>query len=476
MTKKVKLKIIFVSAFIAILTLMYNVSHKYFIDNYESIETIHNQKSVKDLIKNLNMQLDFINSSVKTFSKWDSAYSFLQNSNNSFIYENFRDGTKTLNNLSIDFLIYTDLKNNIKHCSCEKNEELNSEFYKKVIRLLSETKEVQSIFKHRQDIVYILKSKVLMTDFKGNEVGYLYAGKFFNKSLFKYINTSFASLELVHKELYEYDDAVSYNSLNNIRYKTIKTNSTIYNYLELRDYNNRYIATIKTTSYRDYVLEGRKTVLLFNIIIAIILLIIFYLAYRYQMILHNYTEKLEYSVAKRTQELERSNKELHELAYKDYLTKIDNRRSFFLKVDKLLKDNIFRKDLVHIVMIDIDNFKQINDKYSHDIGDLVLKEFSKILQNNISHKDLCARLGGEEFVLAFTDISTKEVLFKVEKIREETQRTKIKIAENKDLYFTASFGISDNKKTNNIDKILHKADAFLYEVKKSGKNNIRYRE
>lgn len=77
MTKKVKLKIIFVSAFIAILTLMYNVSHKYFIDNYESIETIHNQKSVKDLIKNLNMQLDFINSSVKTFSKWDSAYSFL---------------------------------------------------------------------------------------------------------------------------------------------------------------------------------------------------------------------------------------------------------------------------------------------------------------------------------------------------------------------------------------------------------------
>lgn len=127
-------------------------------------------------------------------------------------------------------------------------------------------------------------------------------------------------------------------------------------------------------------------------------------------------------------------------------------------------------------MIDIDNFKQINDKYSHDIGDLVLKEFSKILQNNISHKDLCARLGGEEFVLAFTDISTKEVLFKVEKIREETQRTKIKIAENKDLYFTASFGISDNKKTNNIDKILHKADAFLYEVKKSGKNNIRYRE
>ncbi len=467
MKKRSKIKLIFVSIFIIILTLMYTISNKYFMSNYEAIEIINNQKSIKDLIKNIKMQLSFINSSVKTYSKRDGAYNFLNNKNDSFIYENFRNGVKTLDHLSIDFLIYTDLNNNIKFCNCIKNEKLNNEFYNKVIRLLSGTREIDSIFKHGKDVVYILKSKVQKTDFEGDEAGYLYAGRFFNKALLREVDTSFDTLDIIEQELSEYDDA-----LKRVRYKTIKTKSNIYNYLEFRDHNNRYVATIKTTSNREYLLEGKKIILLFNIIIAIILLVIFYIIYKYQMVLYTYTEKLEHRVALRTKELEDSNKELHDLAYKDYLTKIDNRRSFFLKINELLNDN----KLVHIVMVDLDNFKQINDKYSHNVGDLVLQEFSKILKNNMSGQDICARFGGEEFVLAFTDLSIKEVLFKVGKIREDTKVTKIKIDENKDLYFTASFGISNNKTTNNIDKILHDADAFLYEVKKNGKNNIRYRK
>jgi diguanylate cyclase (GGDEF)-like protein len=204
-------------------------------------------------------------------------------------------------------------------------------------------------------------------------------------------------------------------------------------------------------------------------------LVIFYFSYRYQIILESNTQKLEYSVAKRTNELEKSNKELHDLAYKDYLTKLDNRRSFFSKVQRLLKDTVFRKDLVHIVMIDIDNFKQINDTYSHEVGDVVLKKFAQILKNNISNKDICARLGGEEFVIAFHNLKTKDVLEKVENIRKETEETAIIVNKDKTFNFTASFGISDNRKTNNIDKILHIADSYLYEVKTTGKNNIRYR-
>jgi diguanylate cyclase (GGDEF)-like protein len=472
MTKKRKLKVIFISVFFILLTLMYNFSHKYFIDNYEAIETIHNKKSVENLIKNLNMQLDFINTTAKIYSKWDDAYNFLANKNPKFAYKNFRN-SNILDNLPIDFIFYTDLKNNIKLKFSIANH--NDKFYKKVVKLLNIDKETQSVFLEKNNIYYVLKSKVLQTDNSGKKIGYMYAGKLFDKNLFSYINSSFYKIDLVQKELYDYDSAIAYNSLNNIRYKVEKTKTEIINYLEIRDDKNRYIVTIKAISDRDYMMQGRNTILLFNIIIAIISLVIFYFSYRYQIILESNTQKLEYSVAKRTNELEKSNKELHDLAYKDYLTKLDNRRSFFSKVQRLLKDTVFRKDLVHIVMIDIDNFKQINDTYSHDVGDAVLKKFAQILKNNISNKDICARLGGEEFVIAFHNLKTKDVLEKVENIRKETEETAIIVNKDKTFNFTASFGISDNRKTNNIDKILHIADSYLYEVKTTGKNNIRYR-
>lgn len=472
MTNKQKLKIIYVGAFLTILTLMYNFSYNYFIKNYETMEFVHNKKNVKNLIKNLNMQLDFINATVNSYSKWDAAYNFLKGKNSAFSHVNFRD-IKLVKDLPLDFIIYTDLKDNIKLSISTK--EHKKEFFEKVVRVLNVKNNIQSIFSEENHIFYILKQKVLQTDSKGEKVGYLYAGKLFDKTLFDYINSSFEKIDLIKKELYKHDGSISYNGLNNIRYQVTKQNNYITNYLELRDYKNRYIATIEAISYRDYIVQSKNTVVLFNVIISIILLVIFYLAYRYQTMMQRHTEKLKYNVAKRTKELEKSNKELYELAYKDFLTKIDNRRSFFLKMDTLLKDTIFRKDLVHVVMIDIDNFKQINDKYSHEVGDIVLKKFAEIIKNNISHKDLCARLGGEEFVIAFTDLSTKEVLQKVEKIRKETEQTTIILNSNKQFNFTASFGISDNKKTNNIDKILHIADAYLYEVKTTGKNNIRYR-
>ncbi|WP_423494956.1 sensor domain-containing diguanylate cyclase [Malaciobacter marinus] len=472
MTKKRKLKVIFISSFFILLTLMYNFSHKYFIGNYEVIETIHNKKSIENLVKNLNMQLDFINTTAKIYSKWDDAYDFLANKNHKFAYRNFRNN-KILENLPVDFIFYTDLKNNIKLKFSSLNH--NSKFYDKVVKLLPIDKETQSVFLEKSNIYYVLKSKVLQTDYSGKKTGYMYAGKLFDKNLFNYINSNFYKIDLVQKELYNYDSAISYNSLNNIRYKVEKTKTKIINYLEIRDDKNKYIVTIKAISDRDYMMQGRNTILLFNIIIAVILLIIFYFSYRCQIILESNTQKLEYSVAKRTNELEKSNKELHDLAYKDYLTKLDNRRSFFSKVQRLLKDTVFRKDLVHIVMIDIDNFKQINDTYSHDVGDVVLKKFAQILKNNISNKDICARLGGEEFVIAFHNLKTKEVLEKVERIRKETEETPIIVNKDKTFNFTASFGISDNRKSNNIDKILHTADSYLYEVKTTGKNNIRYR-
>ncbi|PHO11624.1 hypothetical protein CPG38_12255, partial [Malaciobacter marinus] len=202
MTKKRKLKVIFISSFFILLTLMYNFSHKYFIGNYEVIETIHNKKSIENLVKNLNMQLDFINTTAKIYSKWDDAYDFLANKNHKFAYRNFRNN-KILENLPVDFIFYTDLKNNIKLKFSSLNH--NSKFYDKVVKLLPIDKETQSVFLEKSNIYYVLKSKVLQTDYSGKKTGYMYAGKLFDKNLFNYINSNFYKIDLVQKELYNYD-------------------------------------------------------------------------------------------------------------------------------------------------------------------------------------------------------------------------------------------------------------------------------
>lgn len=476
MTKKLKQNIFFIGSFFVIMFLMYSFSHKYFIHDYETIESIHNENNIKDLIKNLNSEFKQIKAISNAYSRSDDAHDFLTNQNSDFIYRNFRHGVEYINSLNIDFLIYIDINNNVKFYETTGVVPRKKEFSSKLVRKYRDSKQLQTTFVDGENIFYILKNRVLKTDATGKTAGYLYIGRALSKELFSYINSTFKNVSLVNEEIDFSDGLIFYNNTNKIRLKTFTTNRKMTNYLEVTDYKDTYIATIKTENFRDYIVESKKAILLFNIIVAIALLVIFFVAYKYQSFLQNYTAKLEKSVQKRTEELERSNKELHSLAYKDFLTKIDNRRSFFLKIEKLLKDKFFRKNIVHVVMIDIDNFKQINDKYSHNIGDLVLKEFAGILERNISHNDLCARLGGEEFVIAFTDLKTKKVLKRVEKIRQETQDTRIEIDSDNYLNFTASFGISDNSKTNNIDKILHKADSFLYEVKKSGKNNIRYRD
>ncbi|RXJ86739.1 diguanylate cyclase [Arcobacter sp. CECT 8985] len=474
MFKDIKLKLIYLGVFFILLNLIYAFSHEYFINRYVSIEKIHNKKNIRNLVKNISLETQFLNSIIQTYSKWDNAYYFLNGTNPSFEKRNFRDANELLKMISIEFLNYTN-SDNITMLSCSKKSDTIDELFEKTKKILKNKPEASLILSFKGNIYYIIKAEVKKTDKIGKSVGYLYSAKLLNKSINSYINTTFQFIQVQYNKLNDIEDIMKTENLL-VKYKIVYTDSFIINYLEVRDLKNRYITTLKVSNYRDFIVQIKNTTFIFNIIILIVLAIIFYLSYRHQIVIRIYTKKLEKDVERRTKELKQSNKELHELAYKDFLTKIDNRRSFFIKVQKILKDTLFRRDLVHIVMIDIDNFKYINDKHGHDVGDVVLKKFASILQKYLSHNDICARIGGEEFVIAFSNIETNEVLQIVEKIREETQNCKVLLNKDNYLNFTASFGISDNRQTNNIDKILHKADLYLYEVKQSGKNKIRYRK
>lgn len=163
-------------------------------------------------------------------------------------------------------------------------------------------------------------------------------------------------------------------------------------------------------------------------------------------------------------------KELEKINQGDSLLGIYNRKYFFELLDKNAKKG---ETKFAIVMIDIDDFKKINDTYGHQFGDKVLINTANVVSSCIDSKDILARYGGEEFILYISDFTTEDSVYnKIEIIRRTLEKSKVRFnSENK--FVTASFGISFFPLNSiDINELINKADDLLYKAKKSGKNRV----
>jgi len=167
--------------------------------------------------------------------------------------------------------------------------------------------------------------------------------------------------------------------------------------------------------------------------------------------------------------LKDTQKNLIDQANHDPMTKLYNRRSFYHISKKILHLSQRNLEEVYIIMLDIDNFKTINDTYGHDTGDKVIIELAKSLEKNIRKSDIAARWGGEEFIILFPNTNEKGALTKAENIRKSVASLKVK-----NVQFTVSIGVAlfDYTEDSKIDDTIKKADYALYEAKNSGKNKV----
>ena len=165
------------------------------------------------------------------------------------------------------------------------------------------------------------------------------------------------------------------------------------------------------------------------------------------------------------------NKKLEKLINYDLLTQIPNRRNFKEKFEYLLLLNKRNNQPLSLLFIDLDNFKKINDKFGHQVGDEVLKEFSLVLKQNIRKTDIYARWGGEEFIVAFVGTSVDEAVRISNKIREAVQKNK-KIKTLISGSLTISCGVTQSTDDDTVDTIIAKADKAMYDAKGSGKNKV----
>ena len=167
---------------------------------------------------------------------------------------------------------------------------------------------------------------------------------------------------------------------------------------------------------------------------------------------------------------------LNKATYDD-LTGILNRRSIIERLEMLLPTSKRTAEPISIILGDIDHFKQVNDNYGHLVGDIVLKEVSRILQEKTRRSDHMGRYGGEEFLFVLFPCDSNKAIRAAERLRISIENNPILIDEhsNKEIQITISLGIatiqdSDEK----IGTLLSRADKALYTSKNEGRNRSTF--
>ncbi|HOD96628.1 MAG: GGDEF domain-containing protein [Candidatus Paceibacterota bacterium] len=188
---------------------------------------------------------------------------------------------------------------------------------------------------------------------------------------------------------------------------------------------------------------------------------------------------------RKSSEIEKLKKELSlykKLALKDPLTGLYNRRGFLEETDRLIKMNqrlgqrfsfsLASFGRVGLVFIDLDNFKHINDRFGHKVGDEVLKEIAKRLEGSLRRFDIVGRWGGDEFVVAIWDVDKKTLDIIVERLKSKITNEPI-IIRKQPISITASFGAKVFPIEGlELEKEIEGVDKSMYRAKKQSKNRL----
>jgi two-component system cell cycle response regulator len=169
--------------------------------------------------------------------------------------------------------------------------------------------------------------------------------------------------------------------------------------------------------------------------------------------------------------IEQQTVQLRELSIRDELTGLHNRRHFDGQAATAFAHAKRYTRPLTVLMCDIDHFKQINDRFTHAVGDDVLRLVAKVLQANTRSSDIVARYGGEEFAIVFTESVPAEAVALAERIRERIEAYPWRETDL-DLRVTISIGLDSDTSRASIGDMLAAADERLYEAKHQGRNRV----
>ena len=171
--------------------------------------------------------------------------------------------------------------------------------------------------------------------------------------------------------------------------------------------------------------------------------------------------------------LEDEKRRVYHMAITDNLTGLYNRYYLDEMASKELAKAKRYDYVMAVAYLDIDHFKKVNDRYGHDVGDLVLKRFAQIIKNSLRESDIAFRLGGEEFLILMPYTYKKQAAESMERLKKMVKEEGCLELGGEEICFTFSGGVADTMEgKRNFEELIRLADHRLYEVKESGRDRI----
>ena len=164
--------------------------------------------------------------------------------------------------------------------------------------------------------------------------------------------------------------------------------------------------------------------------------------------------------------------QLAQQALSDSLTGLPNRRAFDGEAARVVARARRSGASAVVGVADLDHFKQVNDRYGHPVGDLVLCEVGKLIERTARNADFVARIGGEEFALLLPDTPLAAATRIAERIRKAVGAARVTTPEGDTIEVTISIGLAEMPPQSTIDEALARADSALYEAKNGGRNQV----
>ena len=200
---------------------------------------------------------------------------------------------------------------------------------------------------------------------------------------------------------------------------------------------------------------------------------LFGLVSRRNKLLQELNQTLEQRVMERTRELLEANQQLEKSSTTDLLTGLPNRRYAMQQLQLLWEESLVTQSPLACLMVDADGFKNVNDQYGHDAGDIVLKRLASELEDSTRSDDIVCRLGGDEFLIICPNTHARGALQLGEQIRMNVAGLKVLAGEGH-WYGSVSIGVGVYQSTmSDMYELIKAADEAVYRAKRAGRNCVR---